>query len=681
MAEQEAAVFALTCVSALVVPWAILKLKRIRHKAPPPDHAAWRALGFSASSPIVLKAAAAASRWPRWLTLSNSVFTALCLLEAYLLLASASSPADTQHFDPYDVLGIASDATLAEVRQAYRQLALLYHPDKNPDPEARGKFVLATKAHAVLTDAVAAHNYRTYGTPDGYQGYRIGIVAFLLDERLLAPALLLVVGLPLLLWYFTRDPRARDGGRIAKHGQQVYLSAALGIEPPSPALLHQSLRAALAGGVDGLHLSALTFDRLPLLVARCFEPVPFHGGLTAAVREAAAALDLPSSAKGEKAEEEEAEEGEEDALAGVPPRVSARSLIDGEGKAKAARGGGARKARKERRGGGEREEEWHVVRARELLLRRYIAREEVPPPLRAELEALLLLLPGLLDRLLYTALLLRGVRLTDAALPLLQLTQSVSQAAPPAAELLQLPHLTPPTAAALGGAVGGHTLAHLLATPREARAEALRAAGLRAEQRDDVEAFLRLFPRAEVSVAWGVEGEEAEGGRVRARDVVTFRVTLALPHRQELRAVGARLPAHAPRFPHARPEAWVVLLCEPGGGGVLAVAAMPPAVLRGSHTAKLTVQFARAGTHALEVRCVCSAYLGADVQTEVSLEVMDAPKGATANVGLRDWNADGDDDDDDDEDDGGDDEYDDEEDEDEDEDEEDERDYSDDEDE
>lgn len=204
-----------------------------------------------------------------------------------------------------------------------------------------------------------------------------------------------------------------------------------------------------------------------------------------------------------------------------------------------------------------------------------------------------MLLPGLLDRLLYTALLLRGVRLTDAALPLLQLTQSVSQAAPPAAELLQLPHLTPPTAAALGGAVGGHTLAHLLATPREARAEALRAAGLRAEQRDDVEAFLRLFPRAEVSVAWGVEGEEAEGGRVRARDVVTFRVTLALPHRQELRAVGARLPAHAPRFPHARPEAWVVLLCEPGGGGVLAVAAMPPAVLRGGHTAKLTVRWRR----------------------------------------------------------------------------------------
>ena len=33
----------------------------------------------------------------------------------------------------YEVLGVATSATKAEIRKAYRHKALLYHPDKNPD--------------------------------------------------------------------------------------------------------------------------------------------------------------------------------------------------------------------------------------------------------------------------------------------------------------------------------------------------------------------------------------------------------------------------------------------------------------------------------------------------------------------------------------------------------------------
>jgi hypothetical protein len=54
--------------------------------------------------------------------------------------------------DPYQVLGIGRDATQREVKQAYRLLAMKFHPDHSPDkPEAEERFKQIQKAYETLT--------------------------------------------------------------------------------------------------------------------------------------------------------------------------------------------------------------------------------------------------------------------------------------------------------------------------------------------------------------------------------------------------------------------------------------------------------------------------------------------------------------------------------------------------
>jgi molecular chaperone DnaJ len=54
--------------------------------------------------------------------------------------------------DYYEVLGLERDATQEQIKQAYRQLALEWHPDRNTAPDATDRFKEVAEAYAVLSD-------------------------------------------------------------------------------------------------------------------------------------------------------------------------------------------------------------------------------------------------------------------------------------------------------------------------------------------------------------------------------------------------------------------------------------------------------------------------------------------------------------------------------------------------
>ncbi len=66
--------------------------------------------------------------------------------------------------DYYEVLGVGRDASTADIKSAYRRLAVQYHPDKNPgNAEAENRFKEASEAYAVLSDAEKRSRYDRFG--------------------------------------------------------------------------------------------------------------------------------------------------------------------------------------------------------------------------------------------------------------------------------------------------------------------------------------------------------------------------------------------------------------------------------------------------------------------------------------------------------------------------------------
>ncbi|KAF8213427.1 hypothetical protein K438DRAFT_1803961 [Mycena galopus ATCC 62051] len=98
----------------------------------------------------------------------------------------ASAPLRAAQKDPYQVLGVERDATAAQIKKVYFQLARKYHPDTSTDKGAQDKFVEIQAAYDILKDDKKRQMYDQFGAssqeagfdPNAFSGFGGGFPGF-----------------------------------------------------------------------------------------------------------------------------------------------------------------------------------------------------------------------------------------------------------------------------------------------------------------------------------------------------------------------------------------------------------------------------------------------------------------------------------------------------------------------
>jgi DnaJ-class molecular chaperone len=68
--------------------------------------------------------------------------------------------------NPYEVLEIPKDASDKDIKDAYRQMAKIWHPDKNKSPQAEEKFKEINTAYNILIDPKLRQRFDQTGSVD-----------------------------------------------------------------------------------------------------------------------------------------------------------------------------------------------------------------------------------------------------------------------------------------------------------------------------------------------------------------------------------------------------------------------------------------------------------------------------------------------------------------------------------
>ena len=95
---------------------------------------------------------------------ANLAASLLCLMILFFAHIVDVATVDGKDRDFYKILGLKKNAKDTEIKKAYRQLTLQYHPDKNPgDDEAKQKFHDVADAYEVLSDNDKRRKYDRCG--------------------------------------------------------------------------------------------------------------------------------------------------------------------------------------------------------------------------------------------------------------------------------------------------------------------------------------------------------------------------------------------------------------------------------------------------------------------------------------------------------------------------------------
>ncbi|KAL7137417.1 hypothetical protein ABFS83_10G090900 [Erythranthe nasuta] len=550
-------------------------------------------------------------------TYSNLTVVLLWLVVALLVFYIKHINTEVEIFEPFSILGLEPGVSDSDIKKAYRRLSILYHPDKNPDPEAHKYFIdFISKAYQALTDPVSRENFEKYGHPDGRQGLQMGIALpqFLLNSDGASGGIMLlgIVGvcilLPLTIAVIYLSRSSKYTGNYVMH-QTMY------------AYYHFMKPSLAPSKVMEVFIRAAEYMEIPV------------------------------------------RRTDEESLQKLFVLVRSELNLD------------LRNIRQEQA------KFWKqhpaLVKS-ELLMQAHLTRETtaLSPNLQSDFKKMLALAPRLLEELMKMAIIPRtqqGHGWLRPAIGVIELSQSIIQAVPLSARkatgassegygpFLQLPHFSESVVKKIARKKV-RSFQDLREMNQQERAELLtQAADFSANELQDVEVVLEMMPSISIDITCETEGEEG----IQEGDIVTMQAWITLNRRNNL----IRALPHAPFFPYEKEENFWLLLADSSSNDVwmsqkvnfmdesTAIIAASKAIqelLEGSgaspkeiNTAvKVAVDKVKSGSrlvmgkfqapsegnYGLTSYCLCDSWIGCDAKSSIKFKVLKRSRAGTRNI-------------------------------------------------
>ncbi|KAK6139990.1 hypothetical protein DH2020_026264 [Rehmannia glutinosa] len=547
-------------------------------------------------------------------TYSNLTVVLLWVIVALLVFYIKHINTEVQIFEPFSILGLEPGVSDSEIKKAYRRLSILYHPDKNPDPEAHKYFIdYISKAYQALTDPVSRENFEKYGHPDGRQGLQMGIALpqFLLNIDGASGGILLlgIVGVCILLpltiavIYLSRSSKY-TGNYVMHHTMYAYYHFMKPSLAPSK-VMEVFIRAAEYMEIPVRRTDEESLQKLFVLVR--------------------SELNLdPRNIRQEQAK----------FLKQHPALVKT-----------------------------------------ELLMQAHLTRETtaLSPSLQRDFRKMLALAPRLLEELIKMAIIPRtqlGHGWLRPAIGVIELSQSIIQAVPLSARkatggssegygpFIQLPHFSE--------SVKVRSFQDFREMKQQERAELLtQVAGFSVDETQDVEIVLEMMPSISIDITCETEGEEG----IQEGDIVTMQAWITL-HRSNC---SIRAFPHSPYFPFEKEENFWLLLADSLSNDVwisqkinfmdetTAIIAASKAIQElkegsgaspkeinaavkeaidkvksGSRLVMGKFQAPSEGNYNLTSYCLCDSWIGCDAKSNIKFKVLKRSRAGTRSINVGD---------------------------------------------